>query len=126
MPSTEQYTPALAAAKQFIAPKLVATTSVVQTGTFYYGYVQNPTEWHLNTGSGPRTFDAEIKFPTPYASPPVVMIAMTGLDSGGNPNTRITLTSGDVTSADFEIVASTWSDSIVYSVFGTWIAIGSV
>ena len=105
-------------------PQLFTGTQQVQTGTFYYGYAQNPGEWFLSQGSGPRKFDAEIKFPQPFATTPTVMIAMTGVDADHNFNTRITVVSSDVTAADFEVIASAWADSIIYSVWGSWIAIG--
>jgi len=118
MSSTEQ---------QAVAVPQIVGAQIVQTGTFYYGYVENPGEWNLyapNPSGAPRLFDAEIKFPQPFAAPPVVMIAMTGLDADHGANTRIQVASGDVTQLDFEVTCQTWSDTTIYSVWGTWIAIG--
>lgn len=104
-------------------PQLFAAPQVVQTGTFHYGYLQDSEEWNLHQKAG--KFDAEIKFPTPFTTAPTVMIALTGLDSSNGFNTRVVVTSGDVTTLDFEVVVKTWSDSILYGVWGTWIALGS-
>ena len=107
------------------ATQVISTPTIVQAGTFIYGYNNNPGEWHLDQGSGERLFDAEIKFAQPFSSPPTVVIALTGLDSSGSANTRVVLSSGDVTPMDFEIVVKTWADSLVYTVWGTWTAFGS-
>jgi hypothetical protein len=120
--STVDSHPAAGPATQVLATSIVGAPTV-QTGTFFYGYGQNPGEWTLNKGTGERLFDAEIKFPVPFTAPPVVMISLTGLDSQGGRNTRVIIASQDVTAYDFEVLVRTWDDSIVYSVYGTWIAI---
>jgi H-type lectin domain-containing protein len=114
------------AADTIPTPQVFTGTQVIQTGVFYYGYAANPGEWHLNTGLGRRTFDGEIKFPQPYASPPQVTVSLTGLDTGNVANTRVTIEAQDVTAADFEVLVNTWADSVVYSVWGSWIAVGQV
>lgn len=106
-------------------PQVFAATQAIQSGTFYYGFLTNPTEWNLDKGSGDREFDAEIKFPRPFVGTPTVVLTLTGLDASNTANTRVTIVSRDVTPADFEVLVHTWSDSKVYSVWGSWIAYGA-
>jgi hypothetical protein len=105
-------------------PQVFTGALQVQTGTFFYGYETNPSEWNLDKGIGRRSFDAEIKFPQPFTTPPTVMIALSGLDASNGAGTRVAVASSDVTQLDFEVVATTWADSVVAQVWGTWIAIG--
>lgn len=95
---------------------------MIQTGVVEY----NPqcSGWNLASGTGERTFTGpDIKFQPPFSAPPSVVLALCGIDSDHATNLRLTLRTSDVEPDEFNIMVSTWDDSLVYSVLVTWIAI---
>lgn len=73
----------------------------------------------------PRTFTVSIAFVAPFALPPVVHLALTGLDADQRDTTRVSLKAREVTSSGFEAVVSTWSNTRLYGIDFNWLAIGA-
>jgi hypothetical protein len=105
------------------APQIFAPAKV-QTGTVLYNYSVTPG-WPMTSGTGHRPFSAKISFPQPFREPPTVTVALTGLDSDHRVNTRITIAAENVTKEGFTLSALTWADSIIYGVWGIWLALES-
>lgn len=78
-----------------------------------------------NPGGEPRLFAEEITFASPFSSPPVVHIGLTGFDMDQRDSARITLKAEDITPTGFKAVIATWDDTRVFSVEFNWLAIGS-
>jgi len=92
-----------------------------QTGKVFYG-VDSPG-WNLHTATGERRFRSpDIAFGPPFGTPPKVALALAGVDAEHATNLRLMLDAEDVEPGEFNIVVSTWEDSLVYNVLVTWIA----
>lgn len=95
----------------------------MQSGTVNFGYTTPGIKWPLSTGSGSRSFTSpDIQFPTPFSTTPTVIVALSGVDADKKSNLRLTVTTDDVESEEFNLVVNTWSDSEIYAVWVSWIA----
>jgi hypothetical protein len=94
----------------------------MQTGTFHFDMVTNPSDWRLNSGTGERDFRATIKFPEPFTSPPKLAVALTGVDLSNFANSRIEIYAEDIEAGEFDLIVHTWWDTQVFGVSGVWIA----
>ncbi len=87
------------------------------------------TGWNLSEysedESPERNFTMEISFSSPFLSPPVMQLGLTGFDIDQCSSSRILLTAESVTSNGFVAKLSTWRSSRVYSVAFQWLAIGA-
>jgi hypothetical protein len=95
----------------------------IQTGEKYNGYGAN-SDWRLHIGSGERTYTTAVRFDSPFREPPKVAVALKGQDVDATTNNRIQVIARDITADGFNLVYVTWADSIVYSIWTTWTAIG--
>jgi hypothetical protein len=95
----------------------------IQTGETVNGYGVNP-DWGLHIGSGERTYTTAVRFDKPFQVPPKVSLALSGQDVDATKNNRIQVRARDITVDGFNLVYITWWDSIVYSIWTTWTAIG--
>lgn len=86
-------------------------------------------DWNLaEVGPHPdetRTFSVNVAFVSPFSLPPVVHLALSGLDVDQRDTTRISLKTGNITESGFEAVISTWSTTRIYGVDFNWLAIGA-
>jgi hypothetical protein len=94
----------------------------MQTGTFYFSEATHPSEWRLSSGTGERRFRTTIKFPEAFATSPHLAVALTGVDSSNTTNLRIWIGAEDVETHEFDLVVNTWDNTLIYGVYGTWIA----
>lgn len=97
---------------------------MLQMGVFEFH--PQVTGWNLSSGTGPRSFRSpDIKFQPPFSGTPQILLALSGIDSEHTTNLRLTVRPDDVEPDEFNIMVSTWDDSIIYSVMVTWLAFGS-
>ena len=75
-------------------------------------------------GSGPRHRTVHVDFPRPFASPPTVVVAMSGLDAASSSasSVRISVSAQNVTARGFDIDFHTWADSRIWSTSVVWVA----
>jgi hypothetical protein len=78
------------------------------------------------SGEGPREASVEITFAEPFASVPVVHVALSMWDTSGSINQRADLRAEDVTETGFFLVFRTWGDSRIARVRADWMAIGEL
>jgi hypothetical protein len=102
---------------------IAANSLHIQTGERSNGYLGN-SDWTLSTGTGWRTYQVGVTFNPPFLVAPEVSLALSGLDVGGVNNNRLFLKAQNITVNGFDIVYTTWGDTMVYSVWTTWTAIG--
>jgi hypothetical protein len=95
----------------------------IQTGETFNGYIVN-SDWRLHIGSGERTYTTAVRFDKPFQVPPKVSLALSGQDVDATKNNRIQVRATDITVDGFNLVYITWWDSIIYSIWTTWTAIG--
>ncbi|MGR3365392.1 MAG: H-type lectin domain-containing protein [Maritimibacter harenae] len=77
-------------------------------------------------GEGHRDIRVLIPFSERFVTPPVVMVGMSMLDVANDANTRVDISSDNVTETDFEIVFHTWGDTKVARARADWMAFGEV
>jgi hypothetical protein len=95
----------------------------MQSGIISYGYLYPGINWTLNAGTGSRSFTTpDIQFPTPFTTTPTVIITLCGVDAGSNANLRLTVDTSDIEPSEFNAVFNTWGDSVIYTVWVSWIA----
>ncbi|MEZ5387784.1 MAG: H-type lectin domain-containing protein [Prosthecobacter sp.] len=74
--------------------------------------------------SGARSFSVEVMFDSPFTSPPVVHLGLTGFDLDQRDSSRLTVKAENITANGFQAVITTWASSRVFSVEFDWLAIG--
>jgi hypothetical protein len=102
----------------------IANVLSIQTGEKYNGYVENNPDWRLHIGVGERAYTTAVQFDSPFRVPPKVSVALSGQDVDATKNNRIQVMARDITVDGFNLVYYTWADSIEYSIWTTWTAIG--
>jgi len=102
--------------------------SSIQTGQFNFD--RNDPGSKLSQGkignkaAGNRSVTKEVKFRRPFATIPNVLISINNLDARTDERSlRCKVEPKFVTKDGFVIEASTWSDSEVLTIGGTWMAI---
>jgi len=94
---------------------------MIQTGVARFDSQMN--DWNLSTGTGVRSFSTpDIAFQPPFSAPPVIALALSGLDCEHSTNLRVALQPSDVENEEFNIIITTWDDTILHGVTVTWIA----
>ena len=78
------------------------------------------------TGTGRRERRAAVVFSGPFREVPVVHAGMSLWDFANDANMRAEVTAENVTTAGFDLVFRTWSDSRVARARLSWLAIGAL
>lgn len=85
--------------------------------------------WLLNEAADEdapdRSYAVEVCFATPFISPPVVHLGLTGFDLDQCSSPRLTLTVASVSESGFTALLTTWRSSRVYSATFQWLAVGA-
>ena len=104
---------------------------MIQSGTVTFGWSDDPDWADLLkpaaeiSGAEPevRSFlSPDVAFRPPFASPPVVVLALSGVDADAQFNLRLRLSVEDVETEEFNIRIHTWGDSLIYGALVTWVA----
>jgi hypothetical protein len=94
---------------------------MIQTGAVDFNV--HTSGWTLGAGAGDRSFvSPDIPFDPPFGTPPHVAVAISGVDAAQSANLRLFVETSDVEAGEFNIVVSTWDDTLVFGVRITWIA----
>lgn len=78
------------------------------------------------TGTGPRSHRAEVRFETPFATPPTVQVGVSMWDIDQKSNQRADISAEDITLEGFTIVFRTWGDTRVARIRADWLALGAL
>ncbi len=94
----------------------------IQSGDFAAGV--NSEGWSLNGGSGSRIHLVFVKFEKPFTDAPQVIVTLTLCDGapGKDGNVRLSMKPENISRSGFVIKISTWGDSRVTGVEGSWMA----
>lgn len=71
-----------------------------------------------------REFSARIEFEREFSLPPVVQVALSGVDAEGASTLRLRVRARHIDKAGFTLLVSTWFDSQVHGVDVSWLALG--
>ena len=84
--------------------------------------------WNLATltkdAESYRQFHLFVPFASPFSAPPVVQAGLTGFDIDQSTSARVSVSVTNISADGFEIVLTTWLDTLVYSTEVSWLAIG--
>lgn len=92
--------------------------TVFQSGVVAGDYLLTPS-WSLDKGTGDRSFDFEVTFPTPFIRPPTVVVGLSDLDAA---RVRVKIEATSITATGFNLHIFTWSDTLLYGVHANWFA----
>jgi hypothetical protein len=76
------------------------------------------------SGSGPREVRHVQEFSEHFSEPPVVSLGVSMWDIAHQTNSRVDITTENISTTGFEIVFRTWSDTRIARLRADWIAIG--
>lgn len=94
----------------------------VQNGEFAAGV--DSEGWSLNGGTGKRNHIVFVRFTGPFAALPEVHLSLAAFDgaSASDGNLRVALRAENITRDGFVLKISTWGESRIAGVRGTWLA----
>jgi hypothetical protein len=97
------------------------TAQSVQTGTFTAS--ESTPNYTLAAGSGDRTVSIDVKFDKPFAGKPQIVLGVTTVDAAKEGNLRYDVKADAVTASGFTLQLKTWSDTKIFTLGGTWLAV---
>ena len=72
-----------------------------------------------------RTYTTRITLVNSYSTPPTISVSLGGFSTYHGTNPVIFVYPENVTNDGFDLVFTTWSDSLVYGASASWIAYGT-
>ncbi len=78
------------------------------------------------SGEGPRETVTKVEFTETYREPPMVHVAISMWDTGGDTNQRADLRAEKITRKGFNLVFRTWGDSRVARIRADWMSVGQM
>ncbi len=99
-----------------------ASTSPFQleSGNFYFN--SSLEGFTLNQNSGERSVSIEVTFPKPFDKKPKVILSVFMLDADTKTQTRYKIEPYSVSRDGFMIKATTWGDTKINGIGGSWVA----
>lgn len=98
----------------------VAAQSTFITGK--YSASTNTSGFTLDKNTGERTYTLDVNFLDPFAARPDVMVFVQTLDADKGFNVRYTVEPTSISRDGFTIKITTWADTKIYTIGGTWMA----
>lgn len=116
--------------KKFFALTTVIFFVALSTSLFAQSQVESgkfsantsSQNYTLDKNSGDRSYTIEITFPKPFETKPNVVLAVSQLDAATSTNIRYNVEAVSVSRDNFTVKISTWSDSKILGISGTWLA----
>ena len=93
----------------------------IDSGTFSAN--STTPNYTLDKNSGDRTITIEINYHTAFDKKPEVILSVNQLDASTNSNVRYEVKTISVSRDNFIIQIKTWSESKIFGISGTWLAI---
>ena len=87
-----------------------------------YNANTNSSGYTLDKGSGDRTYTVEVSYPTGFDKKPTVVANVSTIDAEKTTNVRYSVEVTAVSRDGFIIKITTWGDSKIYGIGGSWIA----
>jgi CDP-diacylglycerol pyrophosphatase len=87
-----------------------------------YSVNTNSAGYTLDKGSGDRTYTVEVSYPTGFEKKPTVVAMVTTVDAEKSTNVRYSIAVTAVSRDGFIIKVTTWGDTKLYGLGGSWIA----
>ena len=93
----------------------------VQSGTFSANSTNQG--YTLNKESGDRTYSIEVNFPEGFNVKPNIILSVSNIDADKDTNLRYDVVAKAISRDGFVITIKTWSDSKIYGISGSWMAV---
>jgi hypothetical protein len=113
-----------------LAPTRFVQQTVSLPGSFQVISAQDELFNHVDTndfmwsGDGARHVRVELTFDIPFAAPPAVTAALSGIDSSQSENLRFNIRCEDITADGFTLVFDTWDNTRIARACVAWTAQG--
>jgi H-type lectin domain len=98
-------------------------SATVNVGSMTEGW--NLAESSHEMAEEPRVFQVGVLFDQCFQSAPVVNVGLTGFDIDQRHTARLSLRVVETSTVGFRAEIATWSDSRIYSVEFSWMAVGA-
>ncbi len=116
--------------KKFFALTTIIFFAVLSTSLFAQSQVESgkfsantsSPNYTLDKNSGDRSYTIEVTFPKPFDTKPNVVLAVSQLDASTSTNIRYNVEAVSVSRDNFTVKITTWSDSKILGISGTWLA----
>ena len=92
----------------------------IQSGSWSVN--QSVPGYSLDNNIGERSVTLDILFAEPFAKKPKVILTITQLDSDKDVNSRYRPEAISISRDGFTLKVSTWADSKIFSLSGSWLA----
>ena len=102
------------------ALSIVSAQTQIQAGR--YSVNANSSGYTLDKSSGDRTYTVEVVFTKPFESRPQVVVTVSTVDAEKTTNVRYSVEATAVSRDGFTVKITTWGDSKLYGLGGSWIA----
>jgi len=99
---------------------VVSAQSKFLTGKYTVNY--NNSGYTLDKNTGERSYTMEVNFLNPFEKRPEVVVTISLLDADKGTNVRYNVETTGVSRDGFTLKISTWGDSKIFGLGGTWIA----
>ncbi len=104
----------------FLGSSIIFAQSQVQTGKFLAN--SSTANYTLDKNSGDRSVTIEVTFDKPFDKKPTVVVGVSMLDSDVKANVHYNLEATAVSRDGFTLKISTWGDSKLFGIGGSWVA----
>jgi hypothetical protein len=92
----------------------------IQSNKFSVG--SSTANYTLDKNSGDRSITIDVTFDKPFDKKPSVILSVTSLDADTKSNLRYNVEASSISRDGFTIKISTWSETKIFNIGGSWIA----
>jgi hypothetical protein len=103
-----------------LGSSIVFSQTLIQSGKFSAN--SSTANYTLDKNSGDRSITIDVTFDKPFDKKPSVVLSVTSLDMDTKSNSRYSIEASSVSRDGFTIKISTWSESKIYGISGSWLA----
>jgi hypothetical protein len=93
----------------------------VQSGVFSAN--STSAGYSLNKESGDRTYSIEVNFAKGFDVKPSIILSVSLLEADKDTNVRYDVVAKSISRDGFMITIKTWSDTKIYTIGGSWLAV---
>lgn len=104
-----------------LGSSFVLAQAKIQSGKFSVN--TSTANYTLDKNSGDRSITIDVTYDKPFDKKPTVILSVTTLDTDTKTNVRYSVEPTSVSRDGFTIKISTWSESKIFGIGGTWLAV---
>jgi len=104
----------------FFAAATAISAQNIQSGDYTADY--NSADFALHQEKGTRSYDIDVSFTKSFEAVPKIVLAVNMIDADNRYNVRYKVEAKSVSRDGFTIKVTTWNDSKVWGIAGSWMA----